>query len=96
MIGARESASAKDSEIFDYARSGSWVILTLDLDFGTLLTHARTTGPSVVQIRCADITPGALAPFLVRVLALFEAELNAGALLSVAEDKKRIRHLPLV
>jgi predicted nuclease of predicted toxin-antitoxin system len=41
------SSSAADSEICDYARQNSFIILTNDLDFPQILAYTRQTGPRV-------------------------------------------------
>jgi predicted nuclease of predicted toxin-antitoxin system len=45
------AAQASDPEIIAFARSESWVILTQDLDFGTILAVTHGDKPSVIQIR---------------------------------------------
>lgn len=44
-------ATAADAEILDYAAAGSFVILTHDLDFGTLLAKRRAGAR--VSFKCA-------------------------------------------
>ena len=46
-IGA---ANAPDREIMSHAREGGYVVLTSDLDFGTILAVTHGEKPSVVQI----------------------------------------------
>jgi predicted nuclease of predicted toxin-antitoxin system len=40
-----------------WARENGHVVLTHDLDFGTLLALTRANGPSVVQVRAQDVLP---------------------------------------
>ncbi len=40
--------SAPDSAIMGYAKADNWVILTHDLDFGSILAATRRDAPSVV------------------------------------------------
>jgi predicted nuclease of predicted toxin-antitoxin system len=49
--------SAKDSEICDYAREQSYVLLTNDLDFPRILAHTRQAAPSVVLLRGEPLVP---------------------------------------
>ena len=70
-------------------------MFTNDLDFGTLLANARTGKPSVFQIRAQDLTPKHLAPLVVKTLLRFTPELEAGALVTVDEQRQRVRLLPL-
>lgn len=50
-------ARALDSELMEWARTNDHVILTHDLDFGTLLAQTRASRPSVVTIRSDDPPP---------------------------------------
>jgi predicted nuclease of predicted toxin-antitoxin system len=54
MGGTRAShglATASDAKILDFARQGSWIVVTLDADFHALLALSGATGPSVVRVR---------------------------------------------
>jgi predicted nuclease of predicted toxin-antitoxin system len=86
---------APDSDIMAYALSASWVILTRDLDFGTLLARSRAHGPSVVQIRAERANPGLIAAQVLAVLREAAADLEAGAFVSVDLNRTRLRILPL-
>jgi len=87
--------SAEDSEILTWAKENGYVILTNDLDFGTILAAMRFATPSVIQIRCRDVVPEAIAPLLLQALEKFAIELQAGALLVIDEQRYRVRLLPL-
>jgi predicted nuclease of predicted toxin-antitoxin system len=50
-------AGADDSDIMSYARENNYLILTRDLDFGTLLAQTRASGPSVILIREGGVLP---------------------------------------
>jgi predicted nuclease of predicted toxin-antitoxin system len=86
---------AEDAEIMVHARRAGCVVLTHDLDFGTLLAHSKDTGPSVVQIRTQDVSPHSLAPTLVSALHQYEEMLNRGALMTIRPDRAKVRILPL-
>lgn len=90
-IGALD---ALDTQIMDYARGQSCVVMTCDLDFGAILAATRAQLPSVVQIRANDVRPSAIAAALLRALDQFEAELLTGALLTVEPERARVRLLP--
>jgi len=87
---------ASDHEIMSWARKNDHVLLTHDLDFGSILAVSRTDSPSVIQIRTQNLDPSYLAPFIVRVLNQFEEALTTGALISVDETAARARVLPLM
>jgi predicted nuclease of predicted toxin-antitoxin system len=71
------------------------VILTLDLDFGTLLALTHSNRPSVIQIRREDVDPINLRSVLIEVLREYSDAMNGGALMVIDEKKIRLRKLPL-
>ena len=88
-------ADAKDREIFDWAFQNSFVILTHDLDFGTILALTRASGPSVIQVRTQDVMPQRLAIKVVSVIDRHSDVLSKGALIVIDESRARVRILPL-
>ena len=70
-------------------------MLTNDLDFGSMLASSSAEGPSVIQIRAADLRPQALAPLLIETIGLLRTELEAGALVTLEAARMRVRVLPL-
>ena len=85
---------AADSTIMTWARENGYVVFTRDLDFGTLLATTNAQGPSVIQIRAKDIMPQTLGKLLVNIINQHESELKSGVLLTVTEDRVRLRTLP--
>ena len=90
------AGNAPDSSIFDFARRDGAVILTADLDFGTLLAGARSGRPSVIQLRLPRISLEKAWEPTLRALTQFQAEIEAGALVSIDAVTTRVRILPLV
>ena len=86
---------APDSEIMAYARENGFIVLTHDLDFGTLLAHSRDHKPSVVQLRGQEVTPALMGSVIIAALSEFEDILEQGALVTIEPDKTRARVLPL-
>jgi len=84
-----------DSQLFDYAKKNNYVILTHDLDFGTMLAHSNEDGPSVIQIRTENMTPVSYGKKLISIIKNVGVYLNDGALVVVDENRNRIRMLPL-
>ena len=93
--GSIGSHSVTDSEIMAHAAERGQIVITNDLDFGTLLAHSSAGKPSVVQTRFQDLRPAALVPVLLSVLNQFESELETGALITVSKDRNKVRLLPL-
>ncbi len=72
------------------------VVFTDDLDFGSILAATGDAGPSVLQVRCQDVSPDHLEAIVVAALRQYEKEFVAGALVVVGERTKRVRILPVV
>ncbi len=89
------SATAPDSELAEWARAHGAVVLTSDLDFGTLLAISGDAGPSVVQLRASLLTPDKLGMRVLECLARFEAQLRAGALIMLDDRRNKLRVLPI-
>lgn len=85
---------APDVVLMAWAREHGYVVFTHDLDFGTMLALTRAPGPSVIQIRCEDITPSGSGALVVRALRQFGETLERGALVVVDEARLRARVLP--
>jgi len=88
-------ADAPDSEIMAHAARNGYVVITHDLDFSAILAVTHGNKPSVVQIRAEDVSPSAIGNYTAAALRLVEAELEAGALLTIEPDRTRLRLLPL-
>jgi len=89
------TANAPDSEIMRHAREGDWVVLTSDLDFGTILAVTHGAKPSVVQLRSDNLNHQAIGKQLIAALHQLESELLNGALVTIEPDRTRLRILPL-
>ena len=89
------SASATDSEIMAHAKSGGYVVITHDLDFSSILAVTQGEKPSVVQVRAEDVSPESISVQVIAALRQMQAELEAGALLTVQPRRTRLNLLPL-
>ncbi|MBP7282337.1 MAG: DUF5615 family PIN-like protein [Leptospiraceae bacterium] len=83
-----------DSDILRLAREENEIILTCDLDFGTLLAHSKDSLPSIILFRLENERPENINKHLAIVLNNFKIELLKGCIISVTEKKYRIRELP--
>ena len=88
-------SNASDTEIMNFAKENDFIVLTHDLDFGTILFVTNGQKPSVVQLRINDIYPEIDSDYLISALNSVKAELEQGALLIIDTKKTRIRILPL-
>ena len=89
------AGSATDATIIEWAKSNDYIIFTHDLDFGTILAATATTAPSVIQVRTQDTFPDRLSTMVINALKQFESQLINGALLTIDENKSRVRILPI-
>jgi predicted nuclease of predicted toxin-antitoxin system len=86
---------ALDPEVMQWARDNGRVVLTHDLDFGTILALTHATGPSVVLIRSEDTFPATIGSAVVGALRQCESDLTTGALVAVDVARLRVRILPI-
>jgi len=87
---------ASDEDLLARAASENRVILSADADFPMLLAHSGATEPSVILLRSSDdLTPVQQAMLIQANLPAAEADLLAGAVVSLRRGRLRIRRLPL-
>ncbi|MBL7945866.1 MAG: DUF5615 family PIN-like protein [Flavobacteriales bacterium] len=84
-----------DLVIMEWCASHDHTLITADTDFAHLLALMRTRTPSVLILRTADHAPSTVVPLILQVIVQWEAELDAGCLVSVDETKARLRNLPI-
>jgi predicted nuclease of predicted toxin-antitoxin system len=95
-VGTLGMATATDADILEAASARGAVAVTLDADFHMLLAIAHATGPSVIRIRIEGLNGDAIAGIVHAAVLAAEAELRAGAAISVTASAIRVRRLPLV
>jgi predicted nuclease of predicted toxin-antitoxin system len=88
-------AFASDPEIMAYAKQHDFVVLTNDLDFGSILAATNGGGPSVVQLRTDDCRVETIGELVIRSILQTKDELAAGVLVTVDTAKLRITSLPI-
>jgi predicted nuclease of predicted toxin-antitoxin system len=88
--------AAADSVIMDWAKNNDYVVFTHDLDFGTILAATSMTAASVIQVRTQDNLPDErLSNIIIDAIGQLESHLNSGALITIDENKLRVRILPI-
>lgn len=87
--------AAEDSEILTRAQSENRVCVTLDSDFHALLALSGASSPSVVRVRLEKIGGPEMARILGAVWQQHEADLDAGAVVTVTAGRVRVRPLPI-
>jgi predicted nuclease of predicted toxin-antitoxin system len=78
-----------------YASANGFIVLTHDLDFGTILAATHGEKPSVMQVRAEDVSPDVIGTQVIRALRQTAAELEEGALITINPNRTRLRVLPL-
>ncbi|MDR0467132.1 MAG: DUF5615 family PIN-like protein [Deltaproteobacteria bacterium] len=87
-------AAAPDAEIVARAKADGYVIMSRDLGFGIIMFMTQAKKPSIVQIRVEDVRPEIIGELVVEALRQTERDLLAGALLTIAPKRARLRLLP--
>src|SRR6266851_5050533 len=87
--------TARDSEIMAFAAANNCVVVTHDLDFSAILAVTHGKKPSVIQIRSEDVSVEFIGKQAVAALRHMQAELEAGALLTIEAGRTRLRLLPI-
>ena len=88
-------AAATDDELLLFARREGRVIVTLDADFHALLALSNAATPSVIRLRIEGLRARPLAALLRTALIVCDADVRAGAMVSVDTASARVRGLPL-
>ena len=87
--------NAPDRVILDHAIGHGQVILTQDLDFGTLLAVGGQRTPSVIQFRAQAVLPSDVGQQLLAAIEVALPHLEAGALVTVDPFGHRVTVLPI-
>ncbi len=88
------AAAALDREIMAFAKANGYIVLTRDLDFGTLLAESGDAQPGVVQIRSPHAGPESMGALVLQSLRQMDTELSDGALVTIDPKRTRLRLLP--
>ncbi|MFZ1755458.1 MAG: DUF5615 family PIN-like protein [Caldilineaceae bacterium] len=84
-----------DPDILAKSRRERRVLLTHDLDFGELMAASGAHLPSVVIFRLGNMAASQVNRHLDLILDQYAGELERGAILSITENRVRIRSLPI-
>jgi predicted nuclease of predicted toxin-antitoxin system len=87
--------TAPDAVVLERARREGRIVLTADLDFSALMAASGGRSPSVIVLRLRDMSPANVNSHLGRVLTKEAAAIGAGAIVSIAERRARVRLLPI-
>lgn len=85
---------APDQELMEFASQHGLVVVTRDLDFGTLLALGGLSAPSVIQFRTARVLPRQAGEQLLVAVESCRSELERGAVVTIEQDRYRVTELP--
>lgn len=89
-------ATAEDVTVLQRALDEDRVLISADTDFGFLLAESGADRPSVILLRLRSPRPAArLAGVLLANLEGVAADLEAGAIVVLEDERIRVRRLPL-
>jgi predicted nuclease of predicted toxin-antitoxin system len=88
-------ANASDPEIMAYAKLNEYIVLTNDLDFGSILAATGGDAPSVVQCRTDDCRVESIGEMVIQSILQAKDQLAMGALVTIETTKLRITSLPI-
>ena len=86
---------AKDPVVLEKARSEERILLTHDLDFGELMAASSYRLPSVIIFRLRDMRPHRVNEYLQRIISDHSESLEKGVIISVTENRIRVRLLTI-
>lgn len=89
-------AAADDRRITQEAQTQHEIIVTHDLDYGTLLAFSEKVSPSVIIFRLHNVHPQHLFSRMMHVWSEIAEPLSEGALVVIEDAVLRIRKLPIV
>jgi predicted nuclease of predicted toxin-antitoxin system len=87
---------AEDEQLLRYAAERDMVIITMDLDFGGFLALSGITKPSVITFRLRNPDANHINKMLEDMLPKLLSELEVGAIITVEEERMRVRRLPII
>ncbi len=84
-----------DTDILEIARQHNEVIITHDLDFGTLLAFSGQPEPSVILFRLHHISAEIFFQLIMAHWESIEGPLQNGAFVVIESSSVRVRMLPI-
>jgi predicted nuclease of predicted toxin-antitoxin system len=88
-------ANASDEAIVERAAHERRTILTQDLDFSSIIALSGRPTPSLLSLRLNSSKVELVNSVLQRMLPILESDLEQGAIVTVEDQRVRLRRLPL-
>ncbi len=91
-------SKSKDKEIIEYARDNEYILITMDLDFGYILSYIKDNKPSVIILRLISPKPDNVSSHLLKALNNKDIlnNLIKGSIIIIEDNKIRMRELPFL
>lgn len=88
-------ANASDEAIIEQAAQERRTILTQDLDFSSIIALSGRPAPSLLSLRLNSSKVELVNSVLQRTLPILESDLEQGSIVTVEDQRIRLRRLPL-
>ena len=88
-------STATDMEILEVGRAQQRCVVTLDSDLHTIVVLSGWKEPSVIRVRIEGLRAEGMARLIAQTIDLCSQDLEEGALVSVEEQRVRVRSLPI-
>jgi predicted nuclease of predicted toxin-antitoxin system len=88
-------SAAADADILAWCRANGAVAVTLDADLHALIALAGAPAPSTIRIRIQGLKGPETAELIRNVIEARQTDLTAGALVTVEQERTRVRRLPI-
>ncbi len=88
-------ANASDEAIVERAAQERRTILTQDLDFSSIIALSGRPVPSLLSLRLNSSKVELVNSVLQRMLPILESDLEQGSIVTVEDQRIRLRRLPL-
>lgn len=86
---------AKDTEIAELAIKEERILLTMDLDFASIVAASKLSSPSTIIFRLRDNKPNTVNTLLDMNLSKIAPDLEKGAIAIFERARVRVRALPI-
>ncbi len=88
-------ANASDEAIVERAAQERRTILTQDLDFSSIIALSGRPVPSLLSLRLTSSKVELVNSVLQRMLPILESDLEQGSIVTVEDQRIRLRRLPI-
>ena len=88
-------AKASDQELIEFAVKENRIIITMDLDFGSILFYTKKGCPGLIILRISFATVETVNAILTALVQRMRPEEFANSIVVVDDQRVRVRRLPI-